>query len=83
MAKNETTSKRVSAVSGRILKRLETMYKRYGITNTYVVMVKDAQGFWRTIGTVDDLESICASALTQAVDKPKRERTKNAKKRSK
>lgn len=67
--RSKTTSEEVSKVAGRVLKRLTTVKKRYELTSEAVVMVKDAQGFWRTIAIIDDLEAISGSCLTQVRDR--------------
>ena len=70
--RQEQTSKRISAIAGRILKQLEGFH----IGGSPIYVVDAYRGF--LIGTPDnyltiaDLKALAASALTQSPDKPKK-----------
>lgn len=72
--RRESTSKRVAAIAGRILKaeidddEIVTFWSRAGGIKADIAVV---------VITGNELKALAASALTQTADKPKRKRTKN------
>ena len=63
MASNEKTSKKVASIAGRLLRMAESSGFPDGAVCARV---------GRMTVTIDELKALCASALTQAPDKPKR-----------
>lgn len=63
MIKNERTSKKIATIAGRILETLQSEH----LGGKHSLRI----GFHK-ICTVDELKSLCASALTQTPDKPKK-----------
>ncbi len=62
---NEKTSKRVSAIAGRILKRLNAF------PCSFVYIYESEKGPEHIVCSVRELKAIAASCLTQTPDKPR------------
>lgn len=77
MPKNETTSKRVASIAGKVNSALKSFPRRH------MIYVTGSDGLLavKTVISVGDVVALAASALTQAADKPKpAKKAKKAKK---
>lgn len=71
--KNEQTSKKVAAIAGRVLRKLDRALKPYGLDDSGGVFISIPAAVCAVeLCTIKEIKSVLASALTQAPDKPKK-----------
>ncbi len=73
--KNERTSKRVSAIAGKIMRNIQHVRTGPSQYNPVYMYYPASSANETLICTIGDLKALAASALTQTPDKPKKARS--------
>jgi len=66
--RNEKTSKRVAAIASRMKRKIDAVLKNEWVEKQDPVCLGGSR---EKIGTVEELQSVLQSAITQSPDKPK------------